>query len=348
VVLVFVWANVLLLPGCALSKENKPPVFHPIENRIVAKGYAFAIPLEIIDPDDDPLTLEITNLPPGAEISGRPSEFIWIPQVVGIYKDIKISVSDGLTSVSRSFSIEVRAMPDAIQPPNKEVLVMNLVYYGQHNQSVDDRIIKAKPEYAIVNPPHGLWSEISGDNIFPGIVRYQESGIRLIGYLTAGYEGTHSGGNIESQWYSLETNLRLIKNMFELDKIDGIFIDECSSFPSANAKKYLKALTDLAHSYGIITWGNVGVANFDSWYFTDGGFDLMHSNENWNGQTLTAVQRAWAYRISVTGLDPNVTIDEAVKFTLDARAKGIGYCYVCPSYNSLPSWFEQYVDLLGH
>jgi hypothetical protein len=176
--------------------------------------------------------------------------------------------------------------------------------------------------------------------------RYLATGIKVIGYLTAGYEGTGSAGAIPSQWYTLEYNLSLIKNMAEIDKVNGIFIDECSSFPDAAAREYLQALTKLAHSYGLITWGNTGVADFDSWYFTDGGFDLVHSNENWSGQSLSPVQRDWGYRISVTGNHSDLTVQEAYEITADALAKGLAYCYITPGYQSLPVWFEQYIALL--
>jgi hypothetical protein len=223
---------------------------------------------------------------------------------------------------------------------------MNMVYYGQHTPALDQSIIEAKPEYLIANTPHGLWSEMSGYNFFPGIAQYQKAGVKIIGYITAGYEGTHSGGNIGSEWFSLETNLELIKNMAERDQIDGVFIDECSSFPDLQSKAYLKALTSLATSLGLVTWGNVGVADFDSWFFTDGGFDLMHSNEDWHGQPLTAFQKEWAYRISVTGIFNDITAKRALELTTDARAKGLAYCYISVGYHSIPKWFEEYVALL--
>ena len=106
---------------------------------------------------------------------------------------------------------------------------------------------------------------------------------KLSRYITAGYEGTHSDGNISAQWYSLDTNEQLIKNMAELDGVNGVFIDECSAFPDQSEKNYITALTGLAHSLGLLTWGNVGEADFDSWYFTAGGFDLMQLNEDWHG-----------------------------------------------------------------
>ncbi len=49
--------------------------------------------------------------------------------------------------------------------------------------------------------------------------------------------------------------------MAAVDRVDGVFIDECSSYPDARSKEYLTALTDLAHGYGLIAGGNVGVTS---------------------------------------------------------------------------------------
>ncbi|MGI2336700.1 MAG: hypothetical protein ACRKGH_08715 [Dehalogenimonas sp.] len=328
------------------SPENHPPSLSPIQDRIAAAGFRLEICIEATDLDEDLLLYEATNLPAGAILdSSRPS-IIWLQPAVGLYANINVTVTDGQTTDTKSFNIEVRQMPDTIKPPDEEELNINLVYYGQHTPTIDNRILNINPEYFIGNTPHGLWGELSGPEIFPNINSYKEAGIKVIGYITAGYEGFGSAGAIPSQWYSLETNLRLIKNMAENDGVTGIFIDECSSFPDAASKKYLQALTDLAHSYGLITWGNVGVADFDSWYFTNGGFDLMHANENWKGQDLTQVQLDWGYRISVTGHYENLTPQEAYTLTADAWSKGLAYCYITTAYHSLPEWFEQYAALM--
>jgi hypothetical protein len=200
----------------------------------------------------------------------------------------------------------------------------------------------------VVNTPHGLWGEIYGNDVMQNIPTYQEAGIKIIGYLTTGYEGKGSAGKIDAKWSTLETNKRLIKNMAEIDKVDGVFIDECTSFPGAKAKKYLTTLTDMVHNYHLLTWGNPGEANFDSWYFTAGAFDFMQSNENWHGQKLSRVQREWGSRISVTGNNPKFTAEEALELTVNAREKGLGYCYISNSgYTELPSWLEEYTALLS-
>lgn len=228
------------------------------------------------------------------------------------------------------------------------MLRINLIYYGAHTPAVDSMIIRVQPQYAIVNTLHGLWGEIYGRDVLQNPAGYKAAGIKVIGYLTAGYEGTGSAGRIEAKWYNLETNKQLIKNMVEIDGVDGVFIDECTSFPKERAREYLKTLTDIVHGYGLTTWGNVGEAKFDPWYFTAGGFDMMQSNENWRGQKLSRIQRDRGSRISVTGNNPKLTAEDAFKLTVNAWEKGLAFCYVADSgYTSLPTWLERYANLIA-
>ncbi len=177
-----------------------------------------------------------------------------------------------------------------------------------------------------------------------GVVEYQRAGIGVIGYLTAGYEGRRSGGDLESRWYNLETGKRLVLNMSKYDKVDGVFIDECSAFPGPRSKKYLRELTALAHRLKMLAWGNVGQETFDPWYLTEGGFDFMHSTEHWYGQEMGPVQQEWAPRITVAGARRDFTAADAVRLTVNAWRKGIAYCYISDrDYATLPSWFETYI-----
>ena len=227
------------------------------------------------------------------------------------------------------------------------MLRINLVFYGTHTPEIDARILSIRPQYVIINSPHGLWSGISGTNMFPNLAAYKAAGIKVIGYITAGYETSGSNGNLDRKWYTLEMNRTLIKKMAEIDHVDGVFIDECSSFPGADSQHYLKTLTDLTHSYGLLAWGNVGEARFDTWFFTTGGFDLMQSNEDWNGQTLSPVQRDWGNWISVTGTKPGCTAQDAFELTAKAWQQGLAYCYVTDSgYTAIPSWLDDYAGLL--
>ncbi|MBE0480240.1 MAG: hypothetical protein IBX68_04610 [Dehalococcoidia bacterium] len=246
-----------------------------------------------------------------------------------------------LTMIWLVFSMLLR--PDKIVP-------INLIYYGVHNKAEDSLILRIRPEYAVVNTRHGLWGEKKGlDECYflQSISEYQSAGIKVIGYISAGYEGKDTTGSIDQEWYSLETNKRFILNMATADRVDGVFIDECSAFPGPESKAYLKELADLAHTLGLIVWGNVGTDDFDPWFFTEGGFDLIHSSESWDGQDLSQVQMKWGHRISVSGYDPEYIAKDAADLTLNAWSKGIAYCYVSDAdYASLSPWVEEYVSLL--
>jgi hypothetical protein len=223
--------------------------------------------------------------------------------------------------------------------------------YGNHSPAYDARILSIRPEYVIDNPPHGLYGERGNYTeswLLQDVAGYQAAGIKVIGYITGGYEGAGGDDGYSSYWYSLELNKMLIRNMIELDGVDGIFIDECSEQPNAASKAYLMALTDLIHSYpGKIAWGNTGVDQFDEWFFTEGGFDLMQSSESWRGQALSQVQRDWGHRISVTGFRSSYTAQDAYNLTIDAWEKGLAYAYInTVEYIAIAPWFEEYAAML--
>jgi hypothetical protein len=302
------------------------------------------------DQDGDHLNYIALNLPPDATFNSSTGTFSWVPKSSDTYTNITFNVSDGQFIDSQTISITVlRVVPSLLKAPSEGIVPLAINFYGAHTPAIDSLVLSMWPQYAIINSPHGLWSEISNHNIFRKIAAYKAAGIKVIGYITAGYEGLGSQGNIGPEWYTLEMNRKLIKNMAEIDMVDGVFIDECSAFPSKSSRTYLKTLTDLAHSYGLITWGNVGQAEFDTWFFTKGGFDLMQSNEDWNGQSLSQVQRDWCYRISVTGFNPGYTAQDAYNLTVKAWQMGLAYCYISDTeYSSIPSWFEEYIRLLRY
>lgn len=222
--------------------------------------------------------------------------------------------------------------------------------YGNHNATYDARILAIRPQYVIDNPPHGLYGEMDHqeggynyselDYLLQDVAGYQAVGIKVIGYITAGYEGVGGDDGYASKWYSQATNEMLITNMADIDGVDGVFIDEISEQPNVASKAYLKALTDLVHSKGLITWGNTGVDDFSEWFFTDGGFDFMQSSESWTGQSLSPVQQNYGSQISVTGYKKAYTAD-------DAWNKDIAYAYInTVEHTSIAPWFEEYANRL--
>jgi len=243
---------------------------------------------------------------------------------------------------------------------------MNMKSYGNHDTiscsdtigcvPYDERVLGIRPEYVIDNPPHGLYGEMDEqqyhegytyDYLLQDVAGYQAAGIKVIGYITSGYEGAGGDDHYDPYWYSLETNKMLITNMATLDHVDGVFIDECSDYPNAASKSYLQQLSDLAHSYGLIVWMNTGVDQFDEWYFTSGVADLMQSSEAWVGQSLSPVQQEWGDRIGVTGFKRSYTAQDAYELTIDAWCKGLAYCYInTVEYTKIAPWFEEYAGML--
>ncbi len=316
--------------------DNIAPAFLAIPDKTAYQFETVQFSVNARDSYDDVLTYSVTGLPSGARFDNATRTFTWIPEQVGRF-DINFTVSDSCLEDRKTVVVTVNPM----RPVD-----IGLVYYGKHAPAEDEQILKLKPRFIIGNPAHSLWGEAYGYDtwwLLQNVSRFQGAGIKVIGYLTAGYEGKGSSSGIEGKWFTLEMNKKLIKNMAELDRVDGVFIDECSAFPGAEAKQYLKELTDLARSYKLITWGNTGQGNFDSWYFSEGGFDFMHSGEDWHGQAITTLQRQWGSRMSVTGFKSSYSVEDAVRLTLDAWKKGLAFPYINSSgYSTLPGWLEEY------
>ncbi|MCX6819596.1 MAG: hypothetical protein NT129_06400 [Candidatus Aenigmarchaeota archaeon] len=232
------------------------------------------------------------------------------------------------------------------------MLRMNMKSYGNHNPTYDSRILTIKPKYVIDNPPHGLYGEMENPKytatwLLQNVSGYQAAGIKVIGYITGGYEGKGGDDGYAAKWYSLATNKMLITNMATIDHVDGVFIDEVTDYPNTASKNYLKNLSDLAHSYGLIVWMNTGVDQFDEWYFTSGVADLMQSSEAWKKQSLSTVQKNWGSRISVTGFKSTYNAQTAYNYTIDAWCKGIAYAYINNvEYTGISPWFEEYAQML--
>ncbi len=313
----------------------------------MSQGSLLEFTVRATDPDGDNLSYTASNLPPGATFNNTNQLFSFKPGSTGTFSDISFNVSDGQITTTQVITILVlprMSTSDGTAP-------LAVIYYGTASPTVTSTILEIRPEYFICNTLHGLWGEISSQNprVFQDISAYKASGIKIISYITAGYEGKFSGGEIDPKWYALEMNRKFISDLASIDHVYGVFIDECSNFPDEKGKAYLKDLTTLAHSYGLITWGNVGMNNFDPWFFTDGGFDMIHSNENWRAQSLTRVQLDWGYRISVTGFNAKYAAQDALNLTVNAWRKGLAYCYITDAtlgYNTLPPWLVEYADLL--
>ena len=110
----------LLQPAEAWAKNSPPRISgKPPTSVLVGESYYFRP--QASDPEGSPLRFSIARKPAWATFDPATGTLSGTPTVmnIGVYRKIKISVSDGIATVSLpGFSITVRASSNTIQPPN--------------------------------------------------------------------------------------------------------------------------------------------------------------------------------------------------------------------------------------
>ncbi len=205
---------------------------------------------------------------------------------------------------------------------------INMIYYGTHDSTTDQRIINAAPQFLVSNSPAGPWK--TNDDIS------QFAGINYFEYIDGGYEGTAS----RTIPNDLQSNLNYIKAS-ALEGANGIFLDEVSSYPGTAALSYLQQISTAAHKLGLKVVFNTGVSSWSDQLMNY--CDYMNSSETWGiNTTLTTIQSTYANRIwlETTGVQNDGT---AAQLTEYAWSKGILAAYACYEYTALPGWLENYI-----
>jgi len=80
-----------------VNNVNRVPVLDLIGDKEVYEGGLLNFITSASDPDSDPLTYSVNNLPPGASFDPDTQEFNWTPtyEQAGVYSDVQFVVSDG-------------------------------------------------------------------------------------------------------------------------------------------------------------------------------------------------------------------------------------------------------------
>lgn len=95
---------------------DRAPTIEPIPDPSISEGETLRLDVHASDPEGAPLDLTATNLPPGAsfrQVNDTRGRFEWSPGIdqAGVYTDIRISASDGTSTVEETFAIEVEDVP---------------------------------------------------------------------------------------------------------------------------------------------------------------------------------------------------------------------------------------------
>lgn len=63
-----------------VQNTNRPPVFDPIDDQVVAEGEEVSFVVSARDPDGQPVVLGVNNLPDGAQFDPETGAFSWVPR----------------------------------------------------------------------------------------------------------------------------------------------------------------------------------------------------------------------------------------------------------------------------
>jgi hypothetical protein len=94
---------------------NQAPALSPIDDQTITAGELLTFKISAIDADGDTLEYTALNLPRGAMIDPLEHIFIWNPEAdqVGVYRGIRVIVSDGVKESYEEITITVKPVKDS-------------------------------------------------------------------------------------------------------------------------------------------------------------------------------------------------------------------------------------------
>jgi len=137
------------------STPNKPPVLVQPANQTSTINAPVSLPLTASDPEGKALTFTATGLPPGLAINTAARLISGSPGTVGSYQ-VRVAVSDGVLSVSRSFSwtiVNVANQPPLLAQPANQITAIN----GKVSLALSAKDPEGKPlRFSAAGLPPGL------------------------------------------------------------------------------------------------------------------------------------------------------------------------------------------------
>ncbi|MCB1491105.1 MAG: tandem-95 repeat protein, partial [Rhodobiaceae bacterium] len=151
---------------------NAAPILLPVGDQTVAEGETLTINVSATDPDGDPVTILVDNLPSGAVYDADNGRIVWTPNRFqsGVYEDIAITATDGQGTSTETISITVAntnaapvVVPMALQTGREGAeLSFKLVAGDIDNDPVVFEAVTALPAGAAFNTTTGTLTWTSG------------------------------------------------------------------------------------------------------------------------------------------------------------------------------------------
>jgi hypothetical protein len=202
------------------------------------------------------------------------------------------------------------------------MLNLAMVYDGPHSTAIDQQIIAASPIALIDNTPGGYWHGACNPYIF------QPYGIHVFSYITSNYDN-----------YPVSQNQAMI-DAIAAEGCYGVFIDQ--SNPTATGK--LTGLCNYAHSRGLKVIVNPGQSSIDAGLYAIA--DMVMTDEQYTGRGPNSVEASHLGQTIVIGYGIS-SASTAAAYTEAAWDKGFALSYHCLEYITLPSWLQEYAELLA-
>ncbi|MEZ5500930.1 MAG: putative Ig domain-containing protein [Steroidobacteraceae bacterium] len=154
-----------------IAPANQPPQVSGTPGTTVTANSSYAFQPSARDPEGQALSFSIANLPNWASFDTRTGRLSGTPDTgsVGTYRNVTISVTDGLATASLSpFSIEVKALPVSSAPKSGSATLS----WQAPTSNSDGSALTNLAGYVIYYgaSPAAMTNSVRVDN--PGITRY--------------------------------------------------------------------------------------------------------------------------------------------------------------------------------
>ena len=209
-----------------VNDVDRPPIFQPLENKVVNENEELKIILNATDLDGDEITYSANNLPEGATLDGN--VFTWKPGYDAVKKEgVVNSVMDSFGILSRSFYIQFAASSKDKKIVQNVIITIKNVNRAPVIEDMEPITINEGDTLRI--SPRAY--DPDGDTVglsYSGFVNKYTYKSKIGDAGTYNVKVTASDGNLEASKF-IEVNIKHLNRAPVFEKIKGIKASEGDS-----------------------------------------------------------------------------------------------------------------------
>lgn len=229
-------------------------------------------------------------------------------------------------------------------------MTVPLVFYYDYAAAAQASILAARPTYFAGLPPSSQWGADGVD-----FTAFQAAGIKCLGLVWAGFEGTTPATEVEAAWvasghspgYATMANIKLcIDQMLAANPtMYGIAFEEVTASPDATRAAFQQELKNYCASKGLTCCFALWESTFSA---TLAAIPDLIMDVAWTGGAMSSSENT--YKSKVLLLNENAPdAATAASRVIDAMNLGVIAAYSTDATGTatLPAWFADYVAALG-